>query len=265
MKGSGSNKRRSEILTVLSSRGSLSVAELASQFRVSEMTVRRDLHELEEAGRVIRTPGGAAIRRAITFERDFAERSQKMAEAKDRIGREAALLVKAGESIVLDSGTTTLCIARHLRGRNDMVVITFSLAVLDDLQAARVELTGGEYRPRSLDLVGGRVRESLAKIRANKVFFGAAAISFERGVTVNDPEAQRMLLKSGMERILVVDSSKIETEALYHFCNLSDCDLIITDAGIRPESLRRLQRITKVRVAGEKGFALPDGDVHEAG
>ncbi|HUZ45814.1 MAG TPA: DeoR/GlpR family DNA-binding transcription regulator [Terriglobia bacterium] len=264
MKGSSSNKRRCGIMTVLSSRGSMSVADLANQFSVSEMTVRRDLHELEEAGRVIRTPGGAAIRRAITFERDYTERLQKMAEAKEMIGREAALLVKAGESIVMDSGTTTHCMARHLRGRNDVVVITYSLSILDDLQSAHVELTGGVYRPRSLDLVGSGVRESLAKICANKVFFGAAAISFERGVTVNDPEAQRVLLKAGMERILVLDSSKVETEALYHFCNISDCDLIITDSGIRPESLRRLQRITKVLVADEKGPATPDSDVHEA-
>ncbi len=264
MKQSGSNKRRSKIITVLAHRGNMSVADLARQFDVSEMTVRRDLHEMEQAGRVIRTPGGAALRRAITFEKDYAERLQKMAEAKDRIGRKAASLVNPGESIVLDSGTTTHCIARHLRGRSDIAVITFSLSVLDDLQSARVELTGGVYRHRSLDLVGGGVGESLMKICANKVFFGAAAVSFERGVTVNDPEAQRALVKAGLERILVVDSSKIGTEALYSFCNINDCDLIITDAGISPESLGRLQKITKVIVADEKGTATPESDVQAA-
>ncbi len=241
--------RKKEILSLLTHHGSLSIPELARHFSVSEMTIRRDIHQLAESGRIIRTPGGATLNRAITFERDFSDRLRKMSEAKDKIGRAAAALIKDGESIVLDSGTTTLNIARHLRDRKEITVITFSLAVLDDLYAARLELTGGRYRPSSLDLVGHQVSDYLGRVHANKVFFGAAAVSFQKGVMVNDPEAPREMLQAGSERFLVIDSSKIGTEALYVYCPVEECDGIITDDGIQPEDLRRLRKLTNVTVA----------------
>jgi len=244
--------RKEEVLRLLKERTTASISEIANQVGVSEMTVRRDLHQLSETGHVIRIPGGARITRSITFERDFTDRLQKMAQAKDRIGRLAASLIKEGDSVVLDSGTTTLSIARHLRRHRNVVVFTFSLAVLEELMpvdSVRVELTGGTYRRSSHDLIGSAVNDSLTKICAAKVFFGAAAVSFSRGVMVYDPEAPRALLESGSERVLVVDSSKIATEALYHFSPLSACDLILTDSGIQPEHLDRLRQESRVMVA----------------
>lgn len=250
-KNSVTRFRKEEVLRLLKERTTASISEIAMQVGVSEMTVRRDLHQLSETGHVIRIPGGARITRSITFERDFTDRLQKMAQAKDRIGRLAVSLIKEGDSVVLDSGTTTLSIARHLRRQRNVVVLTFSLAVLEELMSVdsvRVELTGGTYRRSSHDLIGSAVNESLARVCASKVFFGAAAVSFSRGVMVYDSEAPRALLESASERILVVDSSKIGTEALYHFSPLSACDLILTDSGIKPEHLRRLRKETKVMV-----------------
>jgi DeoR/GlpR family transcriptional regulator of sugar metabolism len=246
---SANSVRKKEILWLLANESSLSIAELCQRFKVSEMTIRRDLYVLAEAGQVLRTPGGAALIRSITFERDFADRLRKNSKEKEKIGRAAAALVGENESVVLDSGTTTLNIAHHLRGRNDITVITFSLAVLDDLQAARVELTGGKYRRSSLDMVGHQVSESLRKIHANKVFLGAATLSFKGEIMVNDPEAPRELLEAGTQRILVIDSSKIGKEALYFYCRIADCDMIIVDDGIKDEDLRRLRRITNTIVA----------------
>jgi len=241
--------RRVEIVLLLTQRGNLSIDELAERFDVSTMTIRRDLHKLKAAGKIIRTPGGATLGRSVTFERNFAERLQRMAEAKSKIGRVAASLVGKGESIVLDSGTTTLSLAHHLRTRNDIVVITFSLTVLDDLAACRVELTGGQYRRSSMDLVGQQVREALARVHANKAFFGAAALSFNKGVMVNDQDFPIALLDSATERILLVDSSKIGTEALYHLCPIESCDLVITDNNVDPGALRKVKKLTKVIVA----------------
>jgi DeoR/GlpR family transcriptional regulator of sugar metabolism len=246
---SANSLRKKTILRLLANESSLSITELCRRFDVSEMTIRRDLYALAEAGQVIRTPGGAALIRSITFERDFADRLRKNSAEKEKIGRAAAALVGENESIVLDSGTTTLNIAHHLRGRKDITVITFSLAVLDDLQASWVELTGGKYRRSSLDMVGHQVSDSLKKIHANKVFFGAAALSFRGEIMVNDPEAPRELLQSGSNRILVIDSSKVGREALYFHCRIADCDMIVVDDGIKNEDLRRLRRITKTIVA----------------
>jgi DeoR family fructose operon transcriptional repressor len=249
---SAPTSRKEQVLSLLKERTSASISEIAGQVGVSEMTVRRDLHQLSETGHVIRIPGGARITRSITFERAFAERLQKMAAAKDRIGRLAASLIQEGDSVVLDSGTTTLSIARHLRRHRNVVVFTFSLAVLEELMpidSVRVELTGGTYRRNSHDLIGTAADESLVKVCASKVFFGAAAVSFSRGVMVYDSEAPRALLQSARERILVVDSSKIGSEALYHFSPLSSCDLILTDDGVKPQDLERLRQACKVMVA----------------
>jgi DeoR family transcriptional regulator, aga operon transcriptional repressor len=241
--------RREEIVLQLTQRGNLSIGELAKRFNVSTMTIRRDLHKLKAAGKIIRTPGGATLGRTVTFERNFAERLRRMSDAKNKIGRVAASLVGKGESIVLDSGTTTLSLAHHLRARSDVVVITYSLAVLDDLSACRVELTGGLYRRSSMDLVGQQVRDALARVHANKAFFGAAALSLKKGVMVNDEDFPMALFDSAAERILLADSSKIGTEALYHLCPIQSCDLVITDNNVEPHALRKLKKLTKVIVA----------------
>ena len=153
--------------------------------------------------------------------------------------------------MLLDSGTTTLQVARHLRDKR-CTVITFSIAALQELADstnAQIELVGGFYRSSSQDLVGARVYEGLSAVRADRVIFGAAAVSLEGDVMVNDPEAVRVLLQSGRHRILVVDSSKIGIDALYRFCELGHCDLLITDAGARDADLEQLRSHVKLLVA----------------
>lgn len=245
--------RPDDILRLLREHTTASITSLAGRFAVSEMTVRRDLDKLVERGEVIRIPGGARLARSISFEKSFEERLRNRSDAKDRIGRAASALVEPGDAVVLDSGTTTLCIARYLRDHKNVAVFTFSLAVLEELRgcdSVRVELTGGTYRRASHDLIGPAVQETLASLHAHKVFFGAAALSFQKGVMVYDPDAPRALVRSATERILVLDSNKIGKQALYGFCPLDACDLVITDSGARPEDLARLRKVTRVVVAG---------------
>jgi DeoR family transcriptional regulator, aga operon transcriptional repressor len=244
--------RLDRVLRLLRDRTSASIGDIAAEFHVSGMTIRRDLHKLEKSGQVIRTPGGARIARSFGAEKTFVERLERMSDAKERIGRAAASLVADGSSVALDSGTTTLYIARHLSQRKNLVVFTFSLAVLEELagcDSVRLELTGGVYRPSSHDLIGSAVQDALLAISADTVFFGAAALSFQRGVMVNDPDAQRALLRAGRRRILVLDSSKIGAEALYSLCPLNLCDLIVTDRAIGRADLARLRKVAKVMVA----------------
>src|SRR6185437_3551002 len=125
--------RLDSIIEMLKVNTSASIAEIAEIFHVSQMTIRRDLQKLVEAGQVIRIPGGARIEHWRGAERSFFERLQKMSPAKQSSVRAAAELVRDGESVVLDSGTTTLYVARELRARRNIVVFTFSLAVLEEL------------------------------------------------------------------------------------------------------------------------------------
>jgi DeoR/GlpR family transcriptional regulator of sugar metabolism len=244
--------RLDSIIEMLKINTSASIAEIAETFHVSQMTIRRDLQKLVETGQVIRIPGGARIDYWRGAERTFFERLEKMSHAKKSIGSAASTLVRDGESVVLDSGTTTLYVARELRARRNIVVFTFSLSVLEELSSAehiRVELTGGVYRSSSHDLIGHAVGKSLTSIYADTVIFGAASVSFARGVMVHDPDAQRELLQAGKRKVLVVDSSKIGTEATYRLCGVEDCDLILTDKGISPEAFARLSQMAQVQIA----------------
>jgi DeoR/GlpR family transcriptional regulator of sugar metabolism len=252
MKESLEVSRLEAVLQLLKENTTASISDIAEQFQVSQMTIRRDLQKLSESGQVIRIPGGARIERWRGMERSFFERLENMSPAKRSIGKAAAALVRDGESVVLDSGTTTLYVARELRSRRNVVVVTFSLAVLEELSSAeeiRVELTGGVYRASSHDLVGHGVTESLKSIYADHVLFGAAAVSFTRGVMVHDPDAQRELLHAGKQKVLVVDSSKIGTEATYRLCGIEDCDLILTDRMLPDGDLARLRKLTQVQIA----------------
>ena len=244
--------RQSEILLLIKEKGTASIGEIATRFSVSEMTVRRVVHKLADGGLVIRTPGGAMVAPPGSTERTFAERSAKMSGAKDALGRAAASLVQEGETVVLDSGTTTRCVARHLAAQRDLVVVTPSLAVLEELAGSsgvQVRLTGGVYRRSSHDLSGNAVIESLGDIHADKVFFGAAALSFHKGVMNNDADMPRAFLRAGKQRILVIDSSKVGSEAVYRLCPVESCDLVITDGGVKSSDLARLRKLTKVLVA----------------
>lgn len=246
-------ERQSEVLLFIKARGTTSIAEMAAQFAVSEMTVRRALYKLAESGLVIRTPGGAMITPTGSVEKSFLERAAKMAGAKDAIGREAAHLVRDGETIVLDSGSTTRFIARHMGTKRNVTVVTTSLAVLEELAGSsnvQVRLTGGFYRRSSHDLSGNAVMDALGGIHADKVFFGAAALSFHKGVMNFDAEMPNVFLRAGRERILVVDSSKIGIEAVYRLCPVEKCDLVITDKGAKSADLAKLRKITNVLVAG---------------
>jgi DeoR family fructose operon transcriptional repressor len=247
-----SQDRQTEILLLLKESGTVSIGEIAERFAVSEMTVRRVLYKLADAGLVIRTPGGAMVAPSGSMERTFLERSANMSGAKDALGRAAAGLVHDGETVVLDSGTTTRCIARYLAAKRNLVVVTTSLAVLEELAGSagvQVRLTGGAYRRSSHDLSGNAVIESLGDINADKVFFGAAALSFRKGVMNYDADMPRAFLHAGKQRILAMDSSKLGLEAVYRLCPVESCDLVITDSGVKPADLARLRKLTKVLVA----------------
>jgi DeoR/GlpR family transcriptional regulator of sugar metabolism len=247
-----SEERQGEILLHIKEKGSVSIGDLAGRFSVSEMTVRRVLYKLGDAGLIIRTPGGAMVAPSGSIERTFLERSEKMAAAKDALGRTAAALVCDGETVVLDSGTTTRYIARHLATRRSLVVITTSLAVLEELAGStgiQVRLTGGMYRRTSHDLCGSAVEEALQNIYADRVFFGAAALSFHKGAMNFDHEMPKALLGAGKQKVLVIDSSKVGREAVYRLCPIESCDLVITDKGVKTAELKRLRKLGNIIIA----------------
>src|ERR1700730_3210574 len=245
-------ERQGEILLHIKEKGAATIGEIAARFGVSEMTVRRVLYTLGDAGLIIRTPGGAMVAPSGSMERTCLERSEKMAAAKDALGRVAAGLVCEGETVWRDTGTTTRYIARHLITRQNVVVVTASLAVMEELAGStgiQVRLTGGLYRRTSHDLCGGAVDETLGSVYADWVFFGAGALSFHKGSMNYDAEMPKSFLRAGKQKVLVIDSSKVGIEAVYRLCPIESCDLVITDKGVKVADLKKLRKLTKVIIA----------------
>jgi len=228
-------ERQKLILSLLARQGRLSVAEIVEKFSVSEATARRDLERLAEAGKLQRVHGGAVSTEQAPPELPILQRENEQPDEKIRIGRATAELITDNETVFLGSGTTVLEVARNLRDRKNLTVITNSLPVLNTLAGVK-EITvislGGMFRDSELSFIGHITEQALAELRADKVIIGARAVSLEHGLT-NDylPETQtdRAILRVGREVILVADHSKINRVSTTFLTPLTDVHKLVTD------------------------------------
>ncbi len=230
--------RHDRIAELLDSHGECSVDFLAKELGVSGMTVRRDLQALAAAGRVIRTHGGATRAERVSFEFQFLSRMRQNQAAKEAIAACAAALVPDGGSVMLDSGTTTLALARRLRARRGLTVITTSLPIASELQycdQVQVLLLGGWLRRGAPDLEGALTEANLENLRADVAFIGADGVDARGNVYNVSPGVARMLAKmaAAAARVFVVaDSTKLGRTALMRIGNLAKWDGLITDRGL---------------------------------
>jgi len=246
-------------LNILTEDGECSVDTLARRFEVSDMTIRRDLQVLADAGRVIRTHGGATPAEQVRFEFQFLDRARQNAPAKDAIGRAAVQLVKDGQSVLLDSGTTTLAIARCLRTRQRLTVITTSLpiaAVLQNAPGVETMLLGGYVRRDTPDLGGALTESNLENLMADIAFIGADGIDVSGKVSNASISTARMLTKmaASAKRVYVVaDSAKIGKTALVSFGQLTKWGGLITDSAVAAQSVRSLRKAGVHVIVAEAG------------
>jgi DeoR family transcriptional regulator, aga operon transcriptional repressor len=229
-------ERHKQILSLLTKQGRLSVAEVVEQFSISEATARRDLGSLASEGKVRRVHGGIIAVEAAPPELPMLERTAEEAEEKARIGRVAAELIGDKETVFLGSGTTVLEVARNVRDRKQLTVITNSLPVLNLLAVNRditIITLGGVLRTSELSFIGHITEQALAEIRADKVFVGTRGISLEHGLT-NDYLAEtltdRAILKTGRQVIIVADSTKINRVSTAFLAPLRSLHTIVTDS-----------------------------------
>jgi DeoR/GlpR family transcriptional regulator of sugar metabolism len=261
--------RQAGITELLNTEGEQSVEALAERFGVSAMTIRRDLQSLAENGQVIRTHGGAAPSSRVSFEFRFLERARQSAGAKESIAAAAAELVHDGERLMLDSGTTTLALARRLRARSDLTVITTSLPIASELHATHhisILLLGGYLRNDSPDLIGGITERTLELLRADTAFLGADAVDANGEAFSSAVELARILelMAAACGRVYVVaDSHKLGRNALIRFGHLAKFDGLITDAQAHPKTLNSL-RDAGVNVIQPRDTENPQrGEIHE--
>ncbi|MBN2580349.1 MAG: DeoR/GlpR transcriptional regulator [Pirellulales bacterium] len=240
--------RQKRICELLTRRGECTIEELIRRLGVSGMTVRRDLTALAAAGKVIRTHGGAALADRVSFEFEFLNRVRKNQADKEAIAAVASSLIQDGQSLMLDSGTTTLELAKRLRGKRNLTVITTSLPIAAQLQfdpQIEVLLLGGYLRASSPDLSGALTEANLETIRADAAFLGADGVDSQGNVYQDSPELARMLTKmaSSASRVYVVaDHSKLGRTALWRYGSLWNWNALLTDSGADRRQLATLKK-----------------------
>lgn len=242
-------QRRQQILQLLVLHSSVQVADLVERFGVSSVTIRADLSHIESQGLATRNHGGATLVRTPPPEQDIHEKDALNLPLKESIGAHAARLVKPGDNIIIDSGSTTMTLARHLRGHRDVTVMTNGLNIAWELtNAPGVELllTGGLLRKQSLSLHGIQAETSLNTYSFDTVFLGVDGLDLQFGLTTHH-EAEASLNHRMVERarriVVLTDASKFGRVSLHRIARLDQVHTIITDASIDNEYREGLQRL----------------------
>ncbi|MBI9106542.1 MAG: DeoR/GlpR transcriptional regulator [Spirochaetales bacterium] len=228
--------RRSGILAEIKERGFASVDELSSKFEVSVITIRRDLDQLESDGLIERTHGGAIYTRHIAAESPYMEKNQQNREMKSAIGMRAAKLAEQGDTVFVNSGSTTFQIIRSLLNIPHIRIVTNNIAaVLESEPGPDTELIliGGRYRFNSGCTIGNFAEELIGQLNVSKTFIGADGISLKSGITspiAEEAAVTRMMIeRTSGPVILAADSSKVGSMSTFFTAALERIDYLVTD------------------------------------
>ena len=227
--------------------GSARVDEICRQLGISPATVRRDLQELEGRGQLRRVHGGAVSVESRLEEPLFDDKAALAAREKRRIAEHALSLIKAGDTVYLDGGSTVLELARLLAERTDITVVTNSLRAAAELsgRGPRLLLLGGELRRLSQTVVGPLTAALLEQLHFNLAFMGTMGLTIKEGLTTSDPAeafTKRMAMQRAQRVILLADSGKVGQVAFAQAGRLTDLHMLITDKGVKPELVRNLRK-----------------------
>jgi len=242
-------ERHQKIIEIIESKSRVTVKELVEQFQLNEMTIRRDLLELEKSGLLQRVHGGAICVRGRSYEPPFIKRSLDKQNEKEKIGVKAAELINDGDSIALDVGSTTIEIANNLKGKTNLTILTPSVRIaniLADNPNIRIICTGGILRPSEHSLIGDLAISAINNFYVDKLFLGMGGVDFEAGLTeynLDDSQVKKALIQKAKEVILVTDSSKFNKVAFTFVAPIKAVSRIVTDSKIDNETARRLKEV----------------------
>ena len=249
-------QRRAKILEIVSERGSVSVSDLHRRLKVSQETIRRDITRLDHENRLRKTHGGALALDHI--EPVFDERMAVNIEGKRAIGRVAAELVPDDSTLLIDSGTTTLCLADSLADRRRLTVITNDIHIAQRLGGRndnKVLLTGGEFLASEGALLGRDATSMLANYYPDFTFVGASAMSENPWLMDYSREAAEMrtqMLTQARTRVLMADHTKFGRTAPVKVAGLENVHIIITDIALSPAMQTGLAKLSaEVRIAAD--------------
>lgn len=242
-------QRRQQIMEQLLQQDTLLIGELAERHAVSSVTIRSDLDHLAAQGLVSRGHGSVTLLRRPPQEHALREKDTLNLPLKDAIGARAAQLVKPGDNIILDSGSTTMMLAKHLRGQHGVTVMTNGLNIAWELAQApgiTLRLTGGLLHQPSLSLHGSQAEASLNNYSFDTLFLGVDGLDLQFGATTHhEPEASlnHRMVERARRIVVLTDSSKFGKVSLHRIALLDAIHVVITDANISPEHQDGLQRL----------------------
>lgn len=228
------SKRHAEILRLLQETGTISIASLASRLGVSLETVRRDVKPLTEQGTILKMHGAIGLP-AIVGEAPFERRMRENADAKRVIARAVAATIRDGESVMLDTGTTTSFLARELLGHRRLTVVTNSSDIartLATVNGNKVYMAGGELRSDSGAAFGVSAIDFVSRFSVDHAVISAGAIDAVNGIMdydLEEAEFARMVLSRGQRSIVVTDHSKFGRPGLVQVCGFSGVGELATD------------------------------------
>lgn len=228
-------ERRNLILEKVHEDKKVIVSELSREFEVSEETIRRDLDRLEEDGHVIKSYGGAIINEKSGIDLPFNIRWKANPQGKQSIAQAISREIEDGDHIILDASTTAVFIAKNIKQKRHLTVITNSIEILlelSDVSGWDIIATGGLLKAGSMSLLGKRAADSISSYHVDKVFFSCKGIDLDNGVTDGNDETagiKQNMISAAKKVYLAVDSTKFGKTALSKICGLSKADVIVTD------------------------------------
>ncbi len=242
--------RRAKILEELESKGQVVVNELSEMFNISEVTIRNDLAHLEKQNMLIRARGGAIKVKyyRMGIDPSISDKQKEYLKEKQKIAKAALKLIEDGDTIILDSGTTTTEIAKNMEQFKNLTIIPTALniaSILSEYEGFNIFMPGGSLRKKSLSLVGALADESFRKFYCDKLFLGVDGFDTTHGLsTPNSEEAHLNQIMIGIAKkiIVVADSRKFLRRRFAFIGPLSDIDVVITDSGISDEDKKRLEK-----------------------
>ena len=243
-------ERQKKIMEYIEANTSAQIHELAEKFHVSEATVRRDLDDLDQQGALRRTHGGAIkVDRSTSYESMYSEKISQMLDEKHRIAEAAAKLVHPGDTVMIDSGTTTFYIAQALSHHENITIITNDLYIAYQTPlhpSSTLVVTGGTRRQGRQELVGTVTEGFIRDTHVDVSFIGVDGIDLTGGATnANFAEVgvKRLMLHSAARGVIVADHTKFGRVALARICDLADADMILTDSGLDGDLAARLKKL----------------------
>ncbi|SRR5690554_3923852 len=231
-------ERHQFIINELKNKGQVFVPDLCQKLDVSSVTIRKDLKFLEDKDLLYRIHGGAKQTNPYAMDRPVDEKEKLQADEKDKIGMRAASQIEVNDSIIIASGTTVLYVARHIKPKEHLTVITSALQVASAMlghKETEVIMLGGTLRKTSSSVMGPYAENTLKDFFCSKLYLGVDGIDSEYGLTttnVMEAHLNRQMIAVAQKTIVVADSTKFGRRGFGRICGLEDIDEIITDSGV---------------------------------